>query len=119
MSLRCSLKRSSPGTPFLESATSAFCVACGNATCSAACHTRFFEHSSKCTFHNHFLEGSPVIQMRSLTRQNIEFGEKKKLAVGTLLNRTSRSYLFGMVHPEPGKLYAQRGYRQYGDLTVG
>jgi hypothetical protein len=60
-----------------------------------------------------------MVQLRSLTRQNIEFSEQKNLGVGTLLNRTSRNYLFGMTHPEKGKVFAQRGYRQYGETVVG
>ena len=93
-------------------------MACANFTCSAACHQEHFERSDRCTFHRHFAPGSPLVRMRSLTRQNIEFAESEKLRVGSPLNRTSRSYLFGMKHPEPGFIYAQRGFRQYGPVEV-
>lgn len=94
-------------------------MACGNATCSPKCHTRFFQGRNKCTFHQQFREDAPLVQLRSLTKTNIDYARDNKLALGTLLNRTSRSYLFGMAHPEPGLMYAQRGFRQYGDIEVG
>lgn len=71
-----------------------------------------------CTYHNHFDHEAPLKQLRSLTRANIEYGQKEKLAIGTPLNKTSRNYLFGMVHKNPGMIYAQRGYRQYGTIAV-
>lgn len=114
----CNLIRLSPGTKFLDSKESAFCVACGNATCSSNCHTHYFERTDKCTYHQHFIDSAPIKQLRSLTLQNINFAQNEQLSPGTLLNRTSRNYFFGMAHPDQGFIYAQRGFRQYGPIGV-
>lgn len=34
--------------------SSAFCAACGTATCSQSCHHLHLELSNECTFHNNF-----------------------------------------------------------------
>ena len=102
----------------MSSSESAFCAACGNATCSPECHHKYFENTNLCSFHEHFAPEEPLVSLRSLTLENIQFAEKERLAVGTPLNRTSRSYFFGMAHPEKHKIYVQRGFRQYGDIGV-
>ena len=126
VSLWCKMKsRISKGTHFLKSEQSAFCVACGNATCSAACHKKYFEHENLCTFSENFDQESLKADeknssqnLRSLTLQNIKFAEEQNLTVGMPLNRTSRTFLFGMRHPEHDMVYLQRGFRQYGRIGV-
>ena len=126
MSMRCEMNSRSPkGTHFLRNEHSAFCVACGNATCSAACHDKYLQSPGLCTFAknfqaNEFETGELASQrnMRALTLMNIKFAEKENLSSGMPLNRTSRSFLFGMKHPEKNKIYLQRGFRQYGRIEV-
>lgn len=41
------------GSPILETPeSSAFCAACGTATCSEKCHQEYLEKTSKCVYHH-------------------------------------------------------------------
>lgn len=98
-----------------KSPGAAFCVACGNYTCSPECHSAL-ERDGDCLFHLNFTEDAPGRQLRSLTVGGIFRAKEEGLPVGTLLNRTSRSFLFGMQHSDRGKIFLQRGYMIYGNL---
>ena len=102
----------------LESADAAFCAACGNGTCSEACHTTHYTDIGKCSFDENFLPTKKFKSIRSILIDNLKFAEEKQMPAGTALCKTTRSYLAGMKHSEIGYMYLQRGYRQYGILDV-
>jgi len=118
--MRSSLKSIFTRVKFTDSEESAFCVACGNATCSSKCHEEHFKAKKLCNFHANFAKDfeSTGMNMRSLTLKNILYANEKRLSVGSPLNRTSRSFMFGMKHSDSDKIYTQRGFRQYGKIHV-
>ena len=108
------LKRS----PLADSSTSTFCAACGNATCSEACHTAHYEETGMCHFHTNFTKEAPVKNLLSLPFDNIYYADEMNFPIGTPLNKTSQSYMVGMRHPVKEWVYLQRGFRDYGTLDV-
>lgn len=106
-------------TPLEESKDSAFCVACANPSCSEECHNDFYVHEKACHFHKNFDEWKPNKSIRSLTFNNIRYAEEKDFPVGTILNKSSSSYLMGLKHAKKDWVYLQRGYKDYGRVDVG
>ncbi len=98
----------------IDKKNSAFCVACGNATCSDTCH-QIYEENNVCSFHTNFVKEKELKSLRSLRFDNVFFAEKNNLAVGTILNKTSKSFIYGMKNEKKHHLYLQRGFRQYGN----
>lgn len=92
-----------------------FCVACGNAHCSDLCHS-LLSDSLQCVFHLNFSSEAPYYLLRSLRFENIKYAEANRLAVGSPLQKTSRSFLFGMKHNQEGMIYLQKGWLSFGHI---
>ena len=98
-----------------NSEKSAFCVCCGNPTCSEKCHFENFEKTKICTFSKNFDKSQKTKSLRSLTFENIKIAEKLNLATGSFLQKTSKSFIYGMKHYKQDFIFLQRGFRQYGN----
>ena len=103
------------GKKLTNSKKSAFCVACGNPTCSEKCHYENFEKKKICTFSENFLKEQKIKSLRSLTFENVKIAEKLNLATGSFLQKTSKSFLYGMKHFKKNHIFLQRGFRHFGN----
>lgn len=52
--------------------------------------------------------------MRTIRFSNILKAEELKLGVGFPLTKTSSNFVYATKHPEPGKVFLQRGFKSYG-----
>ena len=63
------------------------------------------------------------VKLTKMSMRSIKLSHAKRLynegySVGTVLNKTSRAFLFGMLGEEEDQIYLQRGYRQYGEMQI-
>jgi hypothetical protein len=59
--LKCPCGNNIPGN-----LTSAFCAACGTATCSAECHDRYVQSKGKCLFIRNFIDNNQTRSIQGL-----------------------------------------------------
>lgn len=71
-----------------------------------------------CHFHENFGAEAPIKTLLSLPLDNIKYADEMAFPIGTPLNKNSQSYLIGLRHPLKDWVYLQRGYRNYGILSV-
>eukprot|EP01016_Furgasonia_blochmanni_P023215 TRINITY_DN2512_c0_g1_i5.p3 TRINITY_DN2512_c0_g1~~TRINITY_DN2512_c0_g1_i5.p3 ORF type:complete len:137 (+),score=17.67 TRINITY_DN2512_c0_g1_i5:461-871(+) len=104
------------GTPIEEHNDAAICAACGTATCSNECHTKYATEPNLCSFHTNFHEAlSPNQNLRSIRLKVIKGLQKRRFALGTPVTKTSKNFLYAGIGRDDDEIILQRGYRQYGE----
>ena len=108
------------GTSFLSKQSSAICVACGTATCSAECHDKYSQSVNNCLYHVNFVKNEETLKIQGL--RNIKLIDlikamKLDLPVYSPTSITNSKFMKSMTY-KPFEFILQRGFRQYGQPHV-
>ena len=90
---------------------------CGSWACSALCHDRYIQSKGKWLFIRNFIknrETSQIQGMRNILYLNINAMHKDGKPEHTPCSRVSPKFMKAALGPNKNTVYAQRGFRQYG-----
>lgn len=106
------------GKEFLDSENSAFCSACGTATCSPECHKKYAEKENKCYFKINFndnQETEKITGLRLITVRSILDGIEQDLPPYSKNSISNSKFISSFTSQVAFTIILLRGFRQYGN----